>query len=39
MDKYTGVDAFLGVLNRHCVNHIFFNPGIGNAPLLEAGTF
>lgn len=36
MKKFTGADAFLEVLNRNGVDHIFFNPGIDNAPLLEA---
>ena len=36
METYTGADAFLEVINRYGVEHIFFNPGIDNAPLLEA---
>jgi len=35
MGTYTGADAFLEVINRYGVEHIFFNPGIDNAPLLE----
>ena len=36
MDTYTGADAFLEVLNMNSVEHVFFNPGIDNAGLLEA---
>ena len=36
MGTYTGADAFLEVINRYGVEHVFFNPGIDNAPLLEA---
>lgn len=33
---HRGADAFLEVLNRNGAEHVFFNPGIDNAPLLEA---
>jgi len=36
MAKYFGSDVFLQALNENGVEHIFFNPGIDNAPLLEA---
>jgi acetolactate synthase-1/2/3 large subunit len=36
MGTYTGADAFLEVINRYGVEHIFFNPGIDNALLIEA---
>jgi len=35
MGTVTGADAFLEVMNRYGVDHLFFNPGIDNAPLLE----
>ena len=35
MEAYTGADAFLEVINRYGVDHLFFNPGIDNALLLE----
>ena len=36
MTKYLGSDVFLNALNENGVEHIFFNPGIDNASLLEA---
>ncbi|MFC1838144.1 thiamine pyrophosphate-dependent enzyme [Thermodesulfobacteriota bacterium] len=36
MALYTGSDVFLNALKENGVEHIFFNPGIDNAPLLEA---
>jgi acetolactate synthase-1/2/3 large subunit len=35
MERYTGADVFLDVVNRHGVEYIFFNPGIDNTSLLE----
>lgn len=36
MTAYSGSDFFLSALNKNGVKQIFFNPGIDNAPLLEA---
>jgi acetolactate synthase I/II/III large subunit len=36
MEKYVSSDAFIEVMNAYDVEHVFFNPGIDNVPILEA---
>jgi acetolactate synthase-1/2/3 large subunit len=36
MEKYESSDGFIEVMNAYGVEHIFFNPGIDNVPILEA---
>ena len=34
MEKYQGIEAFIDVLNANGVEHIFFNPGGEQGPIL-----
>ena len=36
MGKYVSSDGFIEVMNAYDVEHVFFNPGIDNVPILEA---
>jgi acetolactate synthase-1/2/3 large subunit len=36
MGKYVSSDGFIDVMNTYDVEHVFFNPGIDNVPILEA---
>jgi acetolactate synthase-1/2/3 large subunit len=36
MEAYQGSDVFIEVLNANGVEHVFFNPGIDNAHMVEA---
>ena len=36
METYQGADVFIEVLNANGVEHVFFNPGIDNAHMVEA---
>ena len=36
MEGYQGSDVFIEVLNANGVEHVFFNPGIDNAHMVEA---
>jgi len=36
MKKYESSDGFIEVMNAYGVEHLFFNPGIDNVPIIEA---
>ena len=35
MEDYGTIKAFIDVMNANGVEHVFFNPGIDNVPVLE----